>query len=271
MNLYPRDTRGALARIAAESRALLEISALLAVQRELYHSVSAGNGQPVILVPGFTATDRLMGRLRRFLNDCGYRARGWGQGRNLGVRRDLLDGLAARVRETAALTGRPVTLIGWSGGGMYARACASLQPDQVRQVITLGTPFKLTEDTLHYLPRGIYRLHQRLSPGDSQPVAEIDHSLWYRTPPVPSTSLYSEQDALSPWPFCLDPRDESTENIHLRCSHAAMPYNPLVYHLICDRLAQPEAQWAAFEVTGWRRRWYSSTGLEQFPWGASLA
>jgi len=270
MTLYPRDTRGGLARVAAESRALLEIGALLAVQGKLYRSARAGTGEPVILIPGFTATDRLMGRLCRFLNDCGYRAEGWGLGRNLGVRQDLLEGMYERVRRTAEKTAKPVTLIGWSGGGMYARACAAQQPDRVKQVITLGTPFKLTEDTLHYLPEGIYRLHQRLSPEESQPVQEIDHRLWYDTPSVPSTSLYSERDALSPWPFCLDPQDEYTENIHLPCSHAAMPYNPLVYHLICDRLSQPEEHWQPFDVTGWRRRWYRRTDLAQFAWGENL-
>ncbi len=264
--MYPRDKRGGLARLASESTALAEIASVFALQKKLQKHAAPGEDRPVLLIPGFTATDRLMGRLRRFLNDCGYDAHGWGQGRNMGVRQDLLDGFNERVAELAHSSGQKVSLIGWSGGGMYARASAASQPEVVRQVITMGTPFKLTEDKLDYLPEGIYRLHERLSPRDSSAVEEIDNEQWLASPPVPSSSLYSERDALSPWPFCIDVTDGQSENLHVPGSHAAMPYNPLMYYVIADRLAQPEGEWRPFALNGPRRLLFRSTCARDFGW-----
>src|SRR3712207_8884576 len=51
--------------------------------------------------------------------------------------RDKLDYLYGRYR-------RPVTIIGWSLGGIFARDLARSAPSRVRQVITLGSPFRLT-------------------------------------------------------------------------------------------------------------------------------
>lgn len=264
--MYPRDKRGGFARLVSESTALAEIASVFALQGRLRNMVAAGEGRPVLLVPGFTATDRLMGRLKRFLNDIGYDAHGWGQGRNMGVRQDLLDGFNQRVARLADNTGQKVSIIGWSGGGMYARASASAQPALVRQVITMGTPFKLTEDKLEYLPEGIYRLHERLSPGDSPEVQDIDPLQWFASPPVPSTSLYSERDALSPWPFCLDASDTQSENLHVPGSHAAMPYNPLMYYVIADRLSQREDNWQPFELRGPRRLLFRSACAREQGW-----
>ena len=68
-------------------------------------------------------------------------------------------------------------------------------------------------------------------------------------PPVPSTSLYSERDGLAPWPFCLDRRDHSSENVRVPGSHAGMPFNPLMYYIIADRLAQPRGGWQPFQLS----------------------
>ena len=132
---------------------------------------------------------------------------------------------------------------------MYARALGSEFPDRVRQVITMGTPFKLNEDTLDYLPQGIYRLHERLSPrGNAAATRELDAESWNRAPPVPSSSLFSERDALAPWPFCLDHSSDRAENIQVPGSHAGMTWNPLMYYVIADRLAQAEGEWRPFAL-----------------------
>ena len=44
-------------------------------------------------------------------------------------------------REIHAATGRKVSLVGWSLGGIYARDLALHAPDMVRYVVTLGSPF----------------------------------------------------------------------------------------------------------------------------------
>ena len=252
---YPTDSRGWTRRLLAESTALLEIGANLALQRRLLKLVPRGDGHPVMLIPGFTASDRSTSRLRGFLNDCGYRAEGWGQGRNLGVSGDRLEQLQRRVRQLAERHGEAVSVIGWSAGGLYARALGTRQPDSVRLVITMGSPFKLNEDNLHYLPEGIHRLHRRLSPASERDDA-IGADCWNAPPPVPTTSLYSRADGLAPWPFCLDHAARRCENVHVPGSHAGMTFNPLMYYVIADRLAQQRDHWRPFRMSPLRRAVY---------------
>lgn len=265
--MHPRDNRSGLARLAAESTALLEIGSVLALQRKLRRLVPRGDGHPVMLIPGFTATDRAMGNLRRFLNDCGYAACGWDQGRNLGVSQACLEAATLRLGQLAGDSGRRVSVIGWSGGGMYARALGHLLPGQVRQVITMGTPFKLDEGSLDHLSEGIYRLHERLNARRADQGQEMNTDSWREPPPVPSTSLFSKRDAMAPWPFCLDFPDGHSENIQVPGSHAGMTYNPLMYYVIADRLAQPQDNWRPFEI-GLLRRWFFRHGSAQRRWYA---
>ena len=264
MDHFPRDTRSPTLRLLAESSAVLEIASFLALKRPLGRILPRGDGHPVLLIPGFMVSDSSMRLLRRALLDLGYQASGWGLGRNLGIDRKTLQTLQEKVAGLADTTGRRVSLIGWSGGGLYARAAASLQPESVRQVITLGSPFRLTEESLHHLPGGIHKLHERLArnrPVDNPP---LEPRWWNDSIPVPSTSLFSQRDALAPWPFCVDPADEQSESIQLRGSHSGLPFNPLTHWIIADRLAQPEQQWQPYPIKPAHRSLFRHHCASQF-------
>ncbi|HYD15802.1 MAG TPA: alpha/beta fold hydrolase, partial [Hyphomicrobium sp.] len=97
------------------------------------------DGPPLLVVPGFLASDRTTLGLQRALAGAGYRVTGWGLGLNRGAKKGLLEAIAERVERHGR--GRPVVLVGWSLGGVYARELAKEMPDMVRCVITLGTPF----------------------------------------------------------------------------------------------------------------------------------
>ena len=252
---YPRDSRGWARRLLSESTALLEISANVTLRMQLPWLAPRGDGHPVLLVPGFTASDRSTRQLRRFLQRCGYAAEGWGQGRNIGLSERCLQGIEERIKQLADQQGEQVSIIGWSAGGLYARAIGHGLSEHVRQVITMGSPFKLNESNLHHLPRGIYELHDRLSPAPKDPEAHLD-AYWHEPPPVPSTSLYSRRDGIAPWPFCLDHCDPQSENIHVPGSHAGMTYNPLMYFVIADRLSQPRGGWRPFQINRLLRTFY---------------
>lgn len=77
--------------------------------------------------------------VRRALARSGWRAHGWGLGVNRGAKVDTL----VRIREQVEQVGEDgkVLLVGWSLGGLFARAYAREHPDQVRAVITMGAPF----------------------------------------------------------------------------------------------------------------------------------
>ena len=64
---------------------------------------------------------------------------------------------ARRLADLHAQTGRKVSVIGWSLGGVYARELARESPDKVRQVMTLGSPLYGDPDTSSNAS-GIYKL-----------------------------------------------------------------------------------------------------------------
>src|SRR5689334_22166166 len=122
-----------------ELRAFGELSASLALM-PLLQRAPRGDGHPVLVLPGLIASDTSTQLLRAYLSSRGYDARGWGLGRNMGLKEGLRDKMLAAVRDLHEETGRKVSLIGWSLGGVYAREIAAELPDAVRSCIMLGSP-----------------------------------------------------------------------------------------------------------------------------------
>jgi pimeloyl-ACP methyl ester carboxylesterase len=123
-----------------EGRAISELGAFLGALPLLSLS-PRGDGHPVLVLPGLVASDASTRPLRSFLNNRGYAASGWGQGRNLGLRPGVQHAMTDLVKELSDTHGRKVSLVGWSLGGLYARQLAKMMVEHVRQVITLGSPF----------------------------------------------------------------------------------------------------------------------------------
>jgi pimeloyl-ACP methyl ester carboxylesterase len=195
-----------------------------------------GDGHAVIVLPGFMGGDFSTSTLRRYLRRLGYDARGWTLGRNLGPTERVLDELPRLVTARAAATGGPVSLIGWSLGGVYARELARMEPAAVRQVITLGSPFALTDPRRQSRADGPYRRRAHLHAGpDRVPTAEqVSQPI-----PVPSTAVYSRRDGIVAWQACIEPVSDRHDNVEVRCSHLGFGVDPATLWLIADRLALP--------------------------------
>src|SRR5207244_11287989 len=118
------------ALLALEGRAWLEFAALLPAL-PLLGRAPAGDGHPVLVLPGWLANDRSTQALRWFLRDRGYHVHGWKLGRNLGPSSRLAPALGQRFTALRARHGRKLSLIGWSLGGIYARELARRFPDDV--------------------------------------------------------------------------------------------------------------------------------------------
>src|SRR5450755_168394 len=123
-----------------EGRAPVEYLAMLAA-RPWLRRLPRGDGHPVMVFPGMGASDVTTRPLRTFLKNLGYVTQTWGQGLNFGPRRGVLERCANDIRSLADRAGEPVSLVGWSLGGIYAREMAKLHPEAARCVVTLGTPF----------------------------------------------------------------------------------------------------------------------------------
>jgi pimeloyl-ACP methyl ester carboxylesterase len=211
------------------------VSCKLAVRPE-----RVGDGHPVVVFPGLGGAPFTTAHLRRFLTECGFAAHCWGRGVNTGPDGDFeewLDGLEADVRRWHADSGRTVSLVGWSLGGIYARELARRCPESVRQVITLGTPFASLRGSTH--AETLYRL---LNGGASQLTPRLQARL-RQCPPVPTTSVYSRSDGVVSWRGCLEKATATSESLEVCASHLGLVTHPDVLRILMDRLAQPEGQW----------------------------
>jgi pimeloyl-ACP methyl ester carboxylesterase len=187
----------------------------------------AADGQPLMVIPGFFASDRSTLGLQRALAQQGYRVSGWGLGRNLGARADTIDRMVERLE--AFSEGRPAILVGWSLGGIYAREAAKQRPDLVAKVVTMGSPFSGN-------PRAnnAWRLYELVSrhPVDRPPIA-IEPAA---KPPVPTLALWSRRDGMVA-PACA--RGEGHERDHqveLDCSHMGFATSPRAFRAISEAI-----------------------------------
>jgi pimeloyl-ACP methyl ester carboxylesterase len=199
-----------------------------------------GDGHPVIVFPGLAAGDLTTLPLRRFLSECGYEVHAWEQGLNFGPRRGVMEACLAQVKRLRERYGRKVSLVGWSLGGVYAREIAKLLPDEVRSVVTLGSPFAGGPGETN-----AWRAYRWLS-GEATIDPERFAAL-RNTPPVPTTSIFSRSDGIVAWQCSLEREGPQSENIEVHASHMGMAANPLVLYAVADRMAQPEGQWQRFD------------------------
>ena len=227
---------------ALESRVLLEFGAALA-SRPLWGLAPEGDGHSVLVLPGLATGDESTRVLRAFLSSRNFDAQAWKQGRNFGLRPGVLDRTRERLHEIARQSGRKVSLVGWSLGGVYARELAKEFPDITRQVITLGSPF-----TGHPRETNAWRLYEFVS-GHKIGTEDI-HEPLRTTPPVPTTSIWSRTDGVVSWRCSVERGHHEAENIEVEGSHLGLGVNPAVLYAIADRLSQPEGQWKPFDRSG---------------------
>ena len=214
-----------------------------------------GAGHPVLVLPGFYAADGLTKRLRSHLRKAGYAPHGWGLGRNLGLTDAIVDGLPARLDDLHERHGEPVSVVGWSFGGLLARWLAHERPDAVRRVICLGSPWR-PEGEVTRTTAMFERAADRhgLSPRAREIVATLREPL-----SVPCTAIYSKTDGILNWHSCALDDGPTSENIAVPSSHVGLVSNPLALAVLADRLAQdPEAP----EPFSW------PTALRRFTFGA---
>lgn len=200
-----------------------------------------GDGHPVIVFPGLGGAPFTTSHLRRFLADSGFDARCWGRGINTGPDGLLDDWLGTLVEDTVrvhAETGRKVSLVGWSLGGVYAREVAKLAPHAVRQVITLGTPFASMGGGATHAET----IYKWLGGDTSQLTPELQARL-RQTPPVPTTAVYSKTDGVVSWRGCVEKKSPTSESVEVHASHLGMGTHPDVLRIVANRLAQPEGRW----------------------------
>lgn len=225
--------------LAAEFRACLELGAYFLTPPET-NQLPQGDGHPVLVIPGFGGSEQSTGPLRAFLKKQGYATHSWRLGRNLGLTEDMEEQLLNRLLELQSRYDRKVSIVGWSLGGVFARELAKVQPDSVRFVISLGSPFNRNPKANH-----AWRLFQLLNNEIDEEHSE-KHQKRSVPPPVPSTAIFSRYDGIVAWQCCLQAESHISENIEVSSSHLGFGYNPSVLAIIANRLAQLEESWQPY-------------------------
>ena len=211
----------------------------------LFGLAPRGEPHPVLVLPGLMASDLSTRLLRGWLGRLGYPVVGWALGRNRGHTDEVRTELPALVERLATDHGTPVSIVGWSLGGIFARRLALRAPAQVRQVISLGSPFALAGRPVDGSPGA--HVYQRLAPGHTSRRNSLSRGSLSRPLPIPSTSVYSRWDGVVDWRQCRQQPGPRSENVAVRSSHLGMGHDPAVLWVVADRLAQPRHQWRPFQ------------------------
>jgi len=189
----------------------------------------AADSPPLMVVPGFLATDRTTLGLQRALAGAGWRVAGWGMGLNAGARVDTLERLAAQIERLGG--GRKVVLVGWSLGGIFAREVAKLRPDLVEAVATLGSPFSGDPRS-----NNAWRLYELVArhPVDDPPIRTVLRD----KPPVPTLALWSRRDGIVAVASARGAAGECDAERELACTHMGFAVSASAYPRIVAEIRE---------------------------------
>jgi pimeloyl-ACP methyl ester carboxylesterase len=207
--------------------------------------VPRGEGEPVVVVPGFLASDVSLVELYWWLARIGYRPYFSNIGRNADCPEHVTGRLRETVRRAREETGRRVRLVGHSLGGMLSRSLALEHPEDVAMVITLGSPFR---DAVRAHPVVIsaaatLRDHAGSTVARNvRPACFSGHCTctfvknmlapggWE----VPRFAVFSRRDGVVEWESCIE--DDPALNDEVPSSHLGMVVHPGTYRAIARRL-----------------------------------
>ncbi|SDT09772.1 hypothetical protein SAMN04488570_3518 [Nocardioides scoriae] len=188
-----------------------------------------GDGHVVIDLPGWRAPEATAWGLRTYLRWLGYDARSWGLGTNGGSPERDTDRVATRVLAIAEEQG-PVSLVGWSLGGVIAREVARREPEAVRRVVTYGSPVvggpRYTALARAYPRRELERITRQGRALDrDRPVR------------VPVTAVLSRRDGVVAWQACVDHASPRVDHVEVGSTHLGLGLDPDVWLTVARRLA----------------------------------
>lgn len=219
--------RSTLRELAAPLDWALSVTRLPALR-----NAPRGDGRPVMLLPGYMTGELSMVPLQGFLRALGYKAIHWGLGINRGDVDDLVQACGKRVETISRQTGAPITLIGWSLGGVVARETARLFPAAVREVITMGTP--VIGGPKYTVVGAAFARSKGLDLDDFEEEVHRRNRLGLRQP---VTVIYSKTDGIVGWQSSVDTYNAQARNIEVKSTHFGLGVNPKVWRIIADTLA----------------------------------
>jgi hypothetical protein len=206
--------------------------------------VPHGDGEPVLLIPGFLAGDNSLATMTLWLRRLGYRTSRAGIRTNVDCSTAAVERLENRLHDLHDRYGKRVSIVGQSRGGVFARWLAVRNPELVSGIVTLGSPLR-DQLAIHPLVRLQVGLVGALGTFGIKGVFGLDclkgaccHELRGQLcSPMPDevgfVSVYSRSDGVVRWKSCLD---EDAELVEVDASHCGMAVHPGVYRAIGEAL-----------------------------------
>jgi surfactin synthase thioesterase subunit len=201
-----------------------------------------GDRSAVVTVPGFLGSDLYHAEFRAWLRLIGYRAFPSRIGRNWDCLQISGEKLTKTVEEAYRQTGKPVHLIGHSLGGLLARSVASIIPEKIASVTTLGSPINaINAHSLVLSASDVVRESIRFRGGS--PEIKDEHCFTgkctcevvrcAREPKldhIPVMAIYTKTDGVVYWESCLD--EEADINHEVRGTHCGLAFNADVFRKV---------------------------------------
>lgn len=227
----------------------LQLASLL--RDPIYQGVAVpdGQGQPVMLIPGFMGGDWTLFVLAGWLNRMGYRAYFSGIHWHVDCPNKTGEWLRWRLEHIITKTGKPVIVIGHSLGGTLARFLGANFPEKVNKIVALGSPL---DPTLR-IPPLVLRAFQVLRPlrlltdrpppacGSARCACQFARTAFSPLPEgIGFTSIFTKQDRIVPWTMSVSHQGDNKE---VSGGHIGLIVNRQAYRILADILAdeQPHA------------------------------
>ncbi|MEE9409205.1 MAG: alpha/beta hydrolase [Polaribacter sp.] len=193
----------------------------------------ASKNKPVLLMPPYLGNDLSTTFVRKYLNSVGFKTYKWELGVNM-INSKYLPKLIERLDEIFEKHQEKVNLVGWSGGGIFAKIIANRYPDKVAQLITIGSPVWGVKNMNTPLVRMLEFLRgKKIRERNDKFIKELEE-----IPDVPITCIYTKTDGLLPWKHCMEAETlrNDIKNIEVFGSHCGMGANASVLLTVANSL-----------------------------------
>ena len=189
--------------------------------------------KPILLMPPYLGNDSSTIFVRKYLKSIGFKTYKWDLGVNM-INSKSLPKLIEKLDEIYEKHQEKVSLVGWSGGGLFAKIIANRYPEKVEQLITIGSPVWGVKNmktpiikTLEFV-RGA-KLRER----NLKFIKELEE-----IPKVPITCIYTKTDGLIPWKNCMEAETfrDDIKNVEVFGSHCGMGANATVLLTVANAL-----------------------------------
>jgi hypothetical protein len=215
-----------------ETRSVIEWTSMFG----LYHFIpkhKSKKAKPVLLMPPYLGNDNSTTFVRKYLKNVGFKTYKWDLGVNM-INSKYLPKLVERLDEIYEKHQEKVSLVGWSGGGIFAKIIANRYPEKVEQLITIGSPVWGVRNMKTPLVNMLEFIRGKsLRERNKKFIQELEE-----IPTVPITCIYTKTDGLVPWKNCMEAETyrDNIRNVEVFGSHIGMGANATVLLTVANAL-----------------------------------